>query len=144
MCDYSLHLVRSRPAQVADQLVTTKFAGSITRGFAAVADTDVAVCLRPGTELVFDKNVEYDNFIGVLPNRKVEWNTARFRQVDLDNPHAHHDALEFPDGKTILITRLSEGQHAIVLQLPARSPAPGKAHDRSQNENAGRALLGSP
>ena len=36
MCDYSLHQVATRQAQVADQLVTTKFPESITRGFAAV------------------------------------------------------------------------------------------------------------
>jgi hypothetical protein len=31
----------------------------------------------------------------------------------------HHDALEFPDGQIVLVTRLCEGQHATVLQLPA-------------------------
>jgi hypothetical protein len=36
---------------------------------------------------------------------------------------ARHDALEFPDGETVLLTRLCEGQHATVLQLPA-SPRP--------------------
>jgi hypothetical protein len=32
----------------------------------------------------------------------------------------HHDALEFPDGEIVLLTRLREGQEATVLQLPAR------------------------
>ena len=32
----------------------------------------------------------------------------------------HHDALEFPDGRTVLLTLLCEGQAATVLQLPAR------------------------
>ena len=32
----------------------------------------------------------------------------------------HHDALEFPDGCIVLLTRLSEGQEATVLQLPAQ------------------------
>ena len=31
----------------------------------------------------------------------------------------HHDALEFPDGKTVLLTQLCKGQRATVLQLPA-------------------------
>jgi hypothetical protein len=31
MCDYSLHLVASRPAKVADKLVSTDFVKSITR-----------------------------------------------------------------------------------------------------------------
>jgi len=38
----------------------------------------------------------------------------------------HHDALEFPDGGTVLVTRLCAGQHATVLQLPA-SPHSVKA-----------------
>jgi hypothetical protein len=44
---------------------------------------------------------------------------ARFRQVDLDRPNTHHDALEFPDGQVVLVTTLREGQTATVLQLPA-------------------------
>jgi len=34
-------------------------------------------------------------------------------------PCAHHDAVEFPDGHIVLLTRLAEGQQATVLQLPA-------------------------
>ena len=44
--------------------------------------------------------------------------TAIFRQVNLDNPRTHHDALEFPDGELVLLTHLVEGQQATVLQLP--------------------------
>ena len=43
MCDYSLHLVASRPAKVGDKLVTTGFAKSISRGFASVDEPNVAV-----------------------------------------------------------------------------------------------------
>ena len=32
----------------------------------------------------------------------------------------HHDALELPDGHTLLLTFLCEGQEATVLQLPAQ------------------------
>jgi hypothetical protein len=45
--------------------------------------------------------------------------TAIFRQIDKDNAYVHHDALEFPDGKMVLLTNLFEGQKATVLQLPA-------------------------
>ena len=55
MCDYSLHHVASRPAKVGDKLVTTQFNNSITRGFAAVGEANVAVCLLPGTEVAFEK-----------------------------------------------------------------------------------------
>jgi hypothetical protein len=39
---------------------------------------------------------------------------------DKDQSNVHHDALEFPDGKIVLLTHLCEGQRATVLQLPAR------------------------
>src|SRR5262245_6916998 len=133
MCDYSLHLVTSRPAKVADRLVTTKFNSSTTRGFTAVGEPNVAVCLRPGTEVAFENEVEYDNVLGILPHRKIAWKTAQFRQVKLDEPHAHHDALEFPDGQIVLLTRLCEGQHATVLQLPAASKATNEADERERN-----------
>src|SRR5260370_41055050 len=101
MCDYSLHSVATRPAQIEDRLVTTKFKKSITRGFAAVGEPDVAVCLLPGTEIAFDENVECEpSFgIGLLPNKKIEQRLARFRQINTDNTVVHHDALEFPDGQ---------------------------------------------
>jgi hypothetical protein len=119
MCDYSLHLVESRPASVADRLVTTRFANSITRGFAAVGEPEVAVCLRPGTEIAFGRDVEFDDVMKSPSRRTARQRTARFRQVKPDALHAHHDALEFSDGQIVLLTSLREGQHATVLQLPA-------------------------
>ena len=58
MCDYSLHNVATRPAKVGDKLVTTRFSNSGTGGFAAIGEPNVAVCLRPGTELALEKEVE--------------------------------------------------------------------------------------
>ena len=125
MCDYSLHHVATRPAKIEDKLVTTKFNNSITRGFAAVGEPNVAVCLLPGTEIAFDENVECEpSFgIGILPNKKTGQWLARFRQVNMENAVAHHDAFEFPDGQVVLLTRLCEGQRATVLQLPAGARA---------------------
>jgi hypothetical protein len=121
MCDYSLQFIASRPAIVGDELVSTKFTNAITGGFAAVGEPNVAVCLLPGTEIGFEKDVEYEH--GFFPNlkhaKKVGEKVARFRQINKDEPHVHHDALEFPDGQIVLVTRLCEGQQAIVLQLPA-------------------------
>lgn len=120
MCDYSLHLVASRPAKVGDKLVTTKFADSITSGFAAPEEPTVAVCLLPGTEVAFEKDVvEYRHWL--LSNRKIPHQVARFRQLNMDNPNTHHDALEFPSGEIVLLNRLCEGQRVTVLQLPASS-----------------------
>jgi hypothetical protein len=131
MCDYSLHDVASRPAKVGDELVSTRFHNSITRGFTAVGEPNVAVCLLPGTELAFAQEVETDPSLPFLRSRKVGEKVARFRQVNTDQPCTHHDALEFPGGRTVLVTQLCTGQRATVLQLPvterAKSDAAGDA-----------------
>jgi len=124
MCDYSLDLVASRPAKVDDKLVTTKFQNSMTRGFATIGEPNVAVCLLPGTEIAFEKEVKYERFFALFPSikfGKLGEKVAQFRQINVGKPMVHHDALEFPDGETVLLTRLCEGQHATVLQLPASS-----------------------
>jgi len=119
MCDYSLQAVRSRPAKVGDKLTTHNF-GTGTRGFAASGDPATAVCVLPGTELAFSKNVAVPAS-GFLPwGKSVGYTTAIFRQVNKDLPRTHHDALEFPDGKIIVLNMLCEGQEATVLQLPAQ------------------------
>ena len=119
MCDYSLHHVASRPARVGDKLVTTEFAESITRGFAAIGQPELAVCLVPGTELAFEDDVQYDRALRVFGKVRVAHKVARFRQVNMNDPYVHHDALEFPDGQIVKVTRLVAGQAATVLQLPA-------------------------
>ena len=66
MCDYSLHLVASRPAKIGDKLVTTKFNNTLTGGFAGVQEPTVAVCLLPGTEVAFEREVECENIFKVF------------------------------------------------------------------------------
>jgi hypothetical protein len=133
MCDYSLHLVASRPAKVGDRLVSTKFDNSMTRGFAAVGEPDVAVCLLPGTEVAFENEVECQNRFGSLfPNRRLPEKVAQFRQVHVDKPNVHHDALEFPDGQIVLLTRLCPGQRATVLQLPISQPVASAAQQQKR------------
>ena len=53
--------------------------------------------------------------------------TAIFRQVNKDKLTVHHDALEFPDGRTLLLTLRCEGQTATVLQRPARTVTAAEA-----------------
>jgi hypothetical protein len=126
MCDYSLHLVASRPAKVGDKLLTTDFAKTITRGFAAVGEPEVAVCLLPGTELAFEDDIQYDRVFSFFGKARANHKVARFRQVDINDPSVHHDALEFPDGLIVKVTRLVEGQTATVLQMPAAAQHEGR------------------
>jgi hypothetical protein len=127
MCDYSLMHVKSRPASVGDKLRTTNF-GTGTRGFAGVNDPTTAVCVLPGTELAFDSEIRVYGTANTTPHQ-----TAIFRQINREQPHMHHDALELPDGQTLLLTFLCEGQQATVLQLPAKpaSEAEARAQERA-------------
>jgi hypothetical protein len=120
MCDYSLQSMMSRPAKVGDKLTTRNF-GTGTRGFAAPENSKMAVCVLPGTELAFSEEVKVPA-VGFLAwrGRTIGHATAIFRQVRKNEPRAHHDALEFPDGQLVLLTELLEGQEATVLQLPAQ------------------------
>ena len=71
MCDYSLHNVKSRPAKVDDKLTTHRFKTGTT-GFAAAEDTEMAVCVLPGTELAFAAKVSRE------PNWVFSWKPIIF------------------------------------------------------------------
>ena len=124
MCDYSLHSIKSRPAKVGDKLTTRNF-NTGTRGFSASEDTNIAVCVLPGTELAFDHEVMrlharlWSWRLWAWQENVIKHRTAIFRQINKEVTSAHHDALEFPDGRIVLLTLLKEGQQATVLQLPA-------------------------
>lgn len=151
MCDYSLHSVRSRAARAGDVLVTSKFANSATRGFSAVGEPEVAVCLLPGTELAFWREAACDHPLGNLFPRmrfgSVGARLARFRQINRERGDTHHDALEFANGKIVLLTRLRPGQKATVLQLPVqqgadKAPLEAERNPRFSNAPQRRQLAG--
>ena len=77
-----------------------------------------SVCLLPGTELSFADEVRRESSLSPW-SEAIKYKTAIFRQVNKHNPRTHHDALEFPDGETVLLTLLKPDQQATVLQLPA-------------------------
>ncbi len=134
MCDYSLKHLASRPAKVGDKLVVNRFTSSI--GFVdAAAEGDKrqeVVCVLPGTELAFDEVITQSG-TGLMAwrDKPTEHRTARFRQVDIEVVHTHHDALELPDGQIVKLTNLATGQTATVLQLPA---APKTAEEAKAQE----------
>ena len=123
MCDYSLHFVASRPARVGDKLFSTRFRASATRGFAAIDQAEIAVCLLPGTEVAFERDVECDGLFGFFQGRSLKQKLARFRQINLDQPTM---LAQLRDQNNFSIGKLKR-QHATVLQLPALERAPCEA-----------------
>ena len=130
MCDYSLHSVKSRAAKAGDKLMTTSFACTSTRGFAAIDEPSVAVCLRPGTELAFEEDVKWGQPLSMFFRKgQTSGRLVRFCQINTERMDTHHDAIEFPNGQVVLLTNLRRGQKATVLQLPASQFM--TQHDRS-------------
>jgi hypothetical protein len=133
MCDYSLKHLASRPAKVDDKLVVSKFRSSMSIGFTELGgDANVAVCVLPGTELAFDDAIASAGNTFGFGGKTFAHKVARFRQINVDTPHTHHDAIEMADGETVLLHSLKPGQTATVLQLPAapKTAEEEKAQDR--------------
>lgn len=127
----------SRPAQVGEELTTKNF-GSGTVGFVGAAEADTAICLLPGTEIAFAEPAKTHVWGGIWQEKITSYGpVAIFRQINKDISHTHHDALEFPDGEVVLLTRLMEGQSATVLQLPAAPKNEAEALDQTRLEVVG-------
>lgn len=126
MCDYSITAKNQVAAVVGQPLVTSKFQNGGSTGFAPKGDTSgTAVCLLPGTEIAFNKNV--------VVAQKDLGTTAIFRQVNKDQKLVHHDVLEFANGTTAVLGYLPIGLEAVVLQLPV-DPSTLKGDERQKAE----------
>ncbi|ALK11006.1 hypothetical protein [Blastochloris viridis] len=119
--------IKTRLAEPGDELVLTTFGRHDLRGFAAADDPSVAVGLPPGSEIRFTEPVACEPSAGAAPTGH---RLARLRQVVIDNPCIHHDALEFGGTQLLLLTQLCEGQRATVVRLPTLSEA---ARSRSRD-----------
>jgi hypothetical protein len=90
--------------------------------------------MLPGTELAFADDVKYDN--RWIWKKATNFRVGKFGTIDPDVPHRHHDAIEFPDGSSVLVTHLSEGQRATVLQLPVTNQVTEHAHSAAETHEA--------
>jgi hypothetical protein len=60
---------------VGDKLVTARFGQGLTGGFCAMGEPNAAVCLQPGTELAFEREIKSHR---LLPPSKLGAQVARF------------------------------------------------------------------
>jgi hypothetical protein len=134
MCDYSLELYATRPAQENEIYVTTRFpSGSI--GFAAPGDCTTAVCVSYGTKMTLENlPTELQQELGVGPMEGVT-----FARVD----GLHHDGVRFSNGRTVLLHRLGVGvlgsltsDHIAVTEKKPSEAAPAKVETRIPVEPA--------
>ena len=116
MCDFSCSPLGRAPQRSATSLQLE------ISGPARAGSPHPKILRRPSafflTELAFSKEVALTTAgTGELT---IGQTVAIFRQINKEQPRAHHDALEFPDGRIVLLTMLCDGQEAAILQLPAQ------------------------
>jgi hypothetical protein len=124
MCDYSVRNVVVRPARIGDRIITALLIAE-GRGFAAIEDPNIAVCMAAGTELKFDKLIEYDPMLSDVP-RKLRYIRARFWQIT--DRKTDRDALHLKDSFIVPLRILSLGQCATVVKLPVMTQPKPCAH----------------
>jgi len=130
MCDYSITAKKQLKAAKGQDIVSSKFGGISSTGFAPKgSDGETAVCLLPGTELAFKRDV----MIGGANYGR----TARFRQLNKEAASMHHDHLEFANGNLVVLGHLDVGLEATVLQLPAPPKTAAEAAEQKRAEYIG-------
>lgn len=115
MCDYSLEMYRSRPAEEGARYQTHRFP-SHSIGFIDAADPRTAVCMSCGTTLWLENvplDLQREYGIG-------ERETVLFTRIE---GGMHHDGIRFANGSEITLQRLGEGVKAVVVDALTGRPA---------------------
>jgi hypothetical protein len=118
MCDYSLEMYQSRPAQVGEEYISNRFpSGSV--GFVCQGDQSVAICMSCDSELKLSRIPPVvQEQAGVTDSE-----TVTFTQVD---GALHRDSVRFRNGKILSLQALGPGVTAWLIQTldqPTRQPA---------------------
>jgi hypothetical protein len=111
MCDYSLELYRSRPAEQDEQLTLERFSSG-SMGFAAGRNCDTAVCIPADARL---------RLVGIADTVQRTLGIGPVEEVVMTRlEHGpHKDAVRFSNGRDVCLQSLNSGLTAIVLSLTA-------------------------
>lgn len=107
MCDYSLEMYRSRPAQVGEEYSSHRFpSGSV--GFVAPGETSVAICMACDTRIQLENISEHvQRTYGVTASEEVV-----FIRRDVG---PHHDGVRFENGAELTLQQLGPNVKAVVV-----------------------------
>ena len=113
MCDYSLEMYRSRPAQAGEQYQSHRFPSG-TVGFVSPGDPSTAVCVACDTRLVLEDIPEpVQKLYGIGARAEVS-----FTRLERG---PHHDGVRFESGAEVALQQLGPGVRAVIvdaLQAP--------------------------
>ena len=132
MCDYSLEMYRSRPAEEGVKYETHRFP-SHSIGFVEPGDTRTAVCMSCGTTLQID-NVPADLQRELAVSAR---ETVTFTRIETG---MHHDGIHFANGAEITLQRLGEGVKAVVVDALTGT----HVHEHPEAEPARERLVPEP
>ena len=122
MCDYSLEVYRSRPAQLGERYETHEF-GSLSIGFIAPGDPSIAVCMACDTTLRLEGIPErVQKAASVSANEDVT-----FTRLEAG---PHHDGVRFANGAEVTLQALGPGVKGYVhnaLSWPVFIPKTAEA-----------------
>ncbi len=115
MCDYSLELYRSRPAQAGERYETRRFPSN-TVGLVAPGDSTTAICLACDTRLRLEGLPEgLRNSLGIAATE-----TATFTRIEAG---PHHDGVRFSNGKEATFQQVGPGVMVTMVDALASDPA---------------------
>lgn len=118
MCDYSLEMYRSQPAQEGVDYQTHRFP-SRSIGFVAPSDASTAVCMACGMKLKLEGiPEEVQRAIGVAASEVVTF-------IRLENG-MYHDGVRFANDAEVTLQRLGTGVKAVVVDGLSRPRQTGK------------------
>jgi hypothetical protein len=113
MCDYSLEMYRSRPAQAGEQYQTHRFPSG-TVGLVAPGDPSTAVCVACDTRMILEDIPEaVQKLYGIGARAEVS-----FTRLERG---PHHDGVRFAGGAEVALQQLGPGVKAMIvdaLQAP--------------------------
>ena len=122
MCDYSLEMYRSRPAQLGELYETHQF-GSLSVGFISPGDPSTAVCMAYDTALKLEGIPER-----IQRTKHVSANEdVTFARLE-NGPH--HDGVRFANGAEVTLQELGPGLKGCVYNAmlsPIWKPEPVEA-----------------
>jgi hypothetical protein len=146
MCDWSAESVARRDAQVGDELVTRRISAHTT-GLGSPKDVHTAVCVKPGTKLIFS---------GVPKEKQSEWGVGEVATATFGhkNAGAFRDGVRFEarPGTFVLFQHMPQGLSVTVELIPGKpifdetSAAPAhedeiKVGTRTEKSRLRRSLL---
>lgn len=121
MCDYSLEMYRSRPAQAGEDYQTHRFPSG-TVGLVAPGDPATAVCLACDTRLLLqDIPDTVQKLYGLEPGAEVI-----FTRLERG---PHHDGVRFANGAELAFQQLGPGVKARVVDA---LEAPRPLHEAAE------------